>query len=125
MICNVGIISAVQQSESAIHIHTSILQILFPYRLSQNIGQSSLRYTASPCGQSFHMPQCAYAHPKPPVNLFSMNHIFIRKLNAFIKRNEVCHFFSSWHNFEETAEPSILSCPINSSCSRSVSKNFL
>ena len=35
----VVIISPIQQSDSAIHIHISILsQILFPYRLSQNIG---------------------------------------------------------------------------------------
>ena len=41
------IISAVQQSDSAIFTHTSILfQILFPYRLSQNTGQGSLYHTA-------------------------------------------------------------------------------
>ena len=43
LIYKVVIISAVQHSDSVIHIHTSILfQILFPDRLSQNIGSSAL-----------------------------------------------------------------------------------
>ena len=38
MINNVVLISGVQQSDSVIHIHVSILfQILFPFRLLQNI----------------------------------------------------------------------------------------
>ena len=49
LIYNVVIISAVQQSGSVIHVHTSILfQILFPCRPSQNIRQNSLCYTAGP-----------------------------------------------------------------------------
>ena len=49
LIYKVVIISTVQQNDSVIHVHTSILfQILFPHRLSQNIGLSSLRYTAGP-----------------------------------------------------------------------------
>ena len=46
LIYNVMTISAVQQSDSVIHIHTSILfQIPFPYRLLlQNIEQSSMCY---------------------------------------------------------------------------------
>ena len=40
------LVSGVQQSDSVIHIHISILfQILFPYRLSQIIEQRSLCYT--------------------------------------------------------------------------------
>ena len=63
----VVIISAMQQSDSVIHIHTSILfQIIFLHRLSQNFGQSSLCYVHQvPIGQLFHIPQCAYASPKP------------------------------------------------------------
>ena len=39
LIYNVVIIAAVQQSDSVIHVHTSILsQILFLYRLSENFG---------------------------------------------------------------------------------------
>ena len=39
-------VSAVQQSDSVIHVHTSILfQILFPDRVSQNIGSSAVCYT--------------------------------------------------------------------------------
>ena len=47
---NVVLVSGVQQSDSVIHIHVSILfQILFPFRLLQNIEQSSLCYTVGPC----------------------------------------------------------------------------
>ena len=50
MLYNVVLVSAVQQSESAIHIHVSILfQILFPFRLLLNIEQRSLCYTVGPC----------------------------------------------------------------------------
>ena len=39
------LVSDVQQSDSVIHIHVSTLfQILFPFRLLQNIEQSSLFY---------------------------------------------------------------------------------
>ena len=42
-------ISTVQQSDSVVHIHTSIrFQILFPHRLSQNIGWHSLCCIAGP-----------------------------------------------------------------------------
>ena len=38
MIYNVVLVSGVQQSDSVIHIHISpLFQILFPYRLLQNI----------------------------------------------------------------------------------------
>ena len=44
------LVSGVQQSDSVIHIHVSILlQILFPFRLLQIIEQSSLCYTVRPC----------------------------------------------------------------------------
>ena len=47
---NVVLVSGVQQSDSVIHIHVSILfQILFPFRLLQNIEQSSLCYTVGHC----------------------------------------------------------------------------
>ena len=50
MINNVGLVPAVQQSDSVIHIDVSILfQILFPIRLLHNIEQSSLCYTVGPC----------------------------------------------------------------------------
>ena len=50
MINNVVLVSGVKQSDSAIHIHVSILfQILFPFRLSENIEQSFLCYTVGPC----------------------------------------------------------------------------
>ena len=44
------IVSGVWQSDSDIRLHASILfQILFPFRLVQNIEQSSLFYTVGPC----------------------------------------------------------------------------
>ena len=50
MIYNVVLVSGVQQSDSVIHIHVSILfQILFPFRLLQSVEQSSLCYTVGPC----------------------------------------------------------------------------
>ena len=70
LIYKVVIISTVQQNDSVIHVHTSILfQILFPHRLSQNIWQSSLCYIQQVLiGQSFHIPQCVHANPKPPIH---------------------------------------------------------
>ena len=57
MIYNVVFIAGVQQSDPVIHVHAYILsfyasilfQSLFPFRLSQNIVQSSLCYTEGPC----------------------------------------------------------------------------
>ena len=47
MINNVVIVSGVQQSDSVVHIHVSVLfKILFPFRLSH---KSSLCYTVGPC----------------------------------------------------------------------------
>ena len=44
------LVSSIQQSDSVIYIHVSILyQILFPCRLSQGIEQRSLYYTVGPC----------------------------------------------------------------------------
>ena len=52
-----------------IHIYIFILfLILFPYRLSQNIGRVLCTIQHAPIGQSLHIPQCAYANPKPPVH---------------------------------------------------------
>ena len=50
MINNAVLISSVQQSDSVIHMHVSILfQILFSIRLLRSIEQSSLCYTVDPC----------------------------------------------------------------------------
>ena len=43
------LVSVVQQSDSVIHIHVSILfKILYPIRLLQNVEQSSLCYIVGP-----------------------------------------------------------------------------
>ena len=50
MLSRVVLISGVQQSDSVIHIHVSgFFLILFPFRLLQNIEQSSLCYIVGPC----------------------------------------------------------------------------
>ena len=50
LIYNVVLFSSVQQSDSVIHIHESILlQITFPFRLLHNIEQSSLCNTTGLC----------------------------------------------------------------------------
>ena len=44
------LVSGVQQSDSVLHIHVSILfQIPSPVRLLQNIEQNSFCYTVGPC----------------------------------------------------------------------------
>ena len=50
LINDVVLVSGVQQRDSVIHVHVSILfQILFPIRLLQNSEQSSLCSTVGPC----------------------------------------------------------------------------
>ena len=62
LIYNVVFVSGVQHSDSVIHIHIYILfQILFPYRLSQNIEYSSLRYTVGPCLSILCIVVCIYS----------------------------------------------------------------
>ena len=48
LINNVVLVSSVQQSDSVIHIHgSSLIQIIFPFRLLHNTEQSSLCYTVA------------------------------------------------------------------------------
>ena len=62
LINSVLLVSGVQQSDSIIHVHVSILfQILFPFRLLHNIEQSSLCYTVGPCWLSI-LNIAAYYH---------------------------------------------------------------
>ena len=50
LINNVVLVSGVQHSDSVHHIHVSILfQMLFPFRLLQNIEQCSLCYAVGHC----------------------------------------------------------------------------
>ena len=50
LINSLVLISGVQQSDSVVQKHVSILfQILFPFKLLHNIEQSSLGYTVGPC----------------------------------------------------------------------------
>ena len=48
MINSVVLVSCVQQSDSVIHVFI-VFQVLFPFRLLQNVEQSSLCYTVGPC----------------------------------------------------------------------------
>ena len=80
MVNNVVSVSGVQQSDSVIHIHVSILfQILLPSRLLHNIEQSSLCYTVGPCWLSilniavwtcqFPTPNLSSPPPSPLVSI--------------------------------------------------------
>ena len=52
-----------------VHVHTFILfQILLPHISSQILGRVPGAIQEAPIGQSFHIPQCAYAYPKPLVH---------------------------------------------------------
>ena len=53
MINNVVLVSDIQQSDSVIHVHVSILfQVLFPFRLLQSIEQSFLNIVVCTTCQS-------------------------------------------------------------------------
>ena len=67
MINNVVIVSGVQQSDSVIHTHVSILfPILFPFRSLHNIEQSSLCYIAGSCWLSIlNIAVCTCQSPTP------------------------------------------------------------
>ena len=82
LINNVVSVSGVQQSNSVIHIHISILlQILFPFRLLQNTEQSSPYYTVGPfwlsilniavCTCQYQTPNLSLPHTLPPVTISS------------------------------------------------------
>ena len=63
---NVVIISAVQECDLVIHIHTSVLlQILFPYRSTQNAGLRSLGYTPGPHSPGIHKSHVHMPIPYP------------------------------------------------------------
>ena len=50
LINNGVLVSGVEPSDSVTHVHVSVLlQILFPFRLLQNIEQRPLCYTVGPC----------------------------------------------------------------------------
>ena len=71
MINNVVLVSGVQQSDSVIHIHVSILfQILFPFRLLQNTKQRPLCYTVGPCWLSvLNITACTWQSQTPNLSL--------------------------------------------------------
>ena len=65
MIYTVVLVSGIQQSDSVIHIHVNVLfQVLFPFRLLQNIEQSSQCYTVGPCCSS--ILNMIHVNPKLP-----------------------------------------------------------
>ena len=97
------LISGVQQSDSVIHIHISILfQILIPFRLLQNIEHGSLCYTVGPSwlstfkyssvymsipnSQFIHMPHLSFL---VTISLFTMSVC----LFLFCKEVHLYHFF--------------------------------
>ena len=72
MIKNVVLVSDVEQSDSFIHMHVFILsQVLFSFRLLQNIEQSSLCYTVGPCWLSIlNIAVCICQSQTPKMNCF-------------------------------------------------------
>ena len=117
------------------HIYISILlQILFPQRLSQNTGQSSLCYRAGP-----HWPVIPYtavcicqsqtqSMPPPPVPFGNHNFVFkvcvsvsVLQINSFVsffyfphKRDIICclclTYFTQYDNLQCTLK--VLSLPV-------------
>ena len=71
LINNVVLVLGVQRSDSVIHLHVSILfQILFPFRLLQNIEQHSLCYTLGPCWLSIlNITECTCQPQTPNLSL--------------------------------------------------------
>lgn len=81
-----------------------LFQILLLYKLSQNIGQSSLCYTAIPSNQLFHIPQCAYicqshtSNPSlPPTCLLQSK--FYTALLRFTPYKDEKEMIQAFHNY--------------------------
>ena len=70
LMSNVILVSGVEQSDSVIYIHVSMLsQILFPFRL-RNIEQSSLCYPVGPCWLSIlYILVCTCQSQSPNLSL--------------------------------------------------------
>ena len=73
LICNVLLVSAVQRSESVIHICISThFQILFPYRPLKNIEQNVLCYRVGPYQLSvLYIVVCICQYQSPSLSLHS------------------------------------------------------
>ena len=70
LLCNAVSVSAVQQSESALHIHISpLFWISFPFRSSQSTEQSSLCYRAG--SQLSILHTVFYIYTSAPISQFS------------------------------------------------------
>ena len=64
------LVSGVQQSDSVMHIHVSILFKILPFRLLQNVEQHSLCYTIDPCWLSvLHTVVCTCPSQTPNLSL--------------------------------------------------------
>ena len=62
------VISSIQQSDPFIHIHISILRFFAHIDHDRILCRILCAIQQVPVGQSFHIPQCAYTNPKPPVH---------------------------------------------------------
>ena len=110
------IISATQQNDSVIHIHTSILfQILFPHRLSRNIGYHFLCYTVGPCWPvipytsvcicQYQTSVCPSSYPQPFGNLMFVfkvcKSVSVLEISSFVSFFKICGPLKKFfiHNF--------------------------
>ena len=83
MVNNLALVSDVQKSDW-LYIDMYIFQILFPFRLLQNTGQSSLCYTVDPCWLSIlniavHV-NCTFVYDSTKMEVKINKQIFRRKI---------------------------------------------
>ena len=78
--------SGVQQSGLVTHTHISILfQVLFPYKLLQNIEYSSLYYLVGPCWLSIvYIVECVYLCQTPNLSTTLLSLLVTMRFFCFV-----------------------------------------
>ena len=94
LIYNIVLVSSVQHNDSDIYI---LFQVLFPYRLLQNIHYISLCYTVGLVGYLFYIQQCVYVHLK----LLIFFNKFIYFIYLFLAALGLCCCTQAFSSFGE------------------------